>query len=457
MVTFSHLQQGTSAQAWRDCGIEDLEPLPLDQVFESAQRLLVLAAHPDDETLGASGLMQEALRRNITVEVLLCTDGEASHPDSSTYSAQQLARLRAGEVSQAMMQLGRDSGNGPGITVRRLGLPDGQLAEHRAELHEALLDRAQEAPCVLASTYRADAHTDHDVLGLVAAGIAQQLSLFHLEFPIWYWHWASPLEDGRWWHWNRLELDSAALDAKRKALSAHQSQTQPLSDQPGDEAMLSAEVMEHFLQSREIFRLTRSGEKDTAMTSSVFEDLYLDQPDPWNYRDSGYEERKRGILLSSLPRKHYGTVLELGCSIGIQTSALAERCTSLVAIDSSRTALEQAQRETAHFDHVRLEQRLLPGQWPELAHGTVDLVVISEIGYFLAADELEELLGLCESVLAPGGELLLCHWLHPIEGWPLDGQSVHRIAHRRRWDRLVMHEERDFLLEILRKPGQLDG
>lgn len=457
MVTFSHRQQGTSARTWRDCGIGDLEPLPLDQLFGSAQRLLVLAAHPDDETLGAAGIMQEALRRNIPVDVVLCTDGEASHPDSPTHAPAQLARLREEEVDQAMRQVHRNGGTTAEITVDRLHLPDGRLAEHREELRELLLERARRSRCVLASTYRGDAHGDHDVLGLIAAGIAHQLSLFHLEFPIWYWHWASPLEDGRWWHWNKLELDEASLDAKRTALSEHRSQTQPLSEKPGDEAMLSAEVMELFLQPQEVFRLTRPGEKDTAMSAAVFEDLYLERPDPWNYRDSGYEERKRRILLSSLTRERYGTVLELGCSIGIQTAALAERCDSLLAIDSSRTALEQAARETARFEHVRLEQLLLPGQWPQLGQGTVDLVVISEIGYFLAADELEELLGLCASALAPGGELLLCHWLHPIEGWPLDGRTVHRIAHRRPWERAVMHEERDFLLEILGKPGTTHG
>ncbi|MFJ2618443.1 PIG-L family deacetylase [Glutamicibacter sp. NPDC087344] len=455
MVTFSHLQQGTTAQTWRDCGIEALEPLPLDRVFESAHRLVVLAAHPDDETLGAGGLVHEALRRNIAVEIVLCTDGESSHPNSRTCSAEQLAEVRASEVAQAVQRLQRHRESSTGITVTRLGLPDGRLAEHRAELRVALLERARGSRCVLASTYRADAHADHEVLGLIAADVAQQLLLFHLEFPIWYWHWASPLTDGRWRHWNRLELDAAAFDAKREALSAHRSQIQPLSDQPGDEALLGPEIMEHFLQPGEIFRLSRPGEKDTAMSAAVFEDLYRDKPDPWNYRDSGYEARKRGILLSSLIREHYGTVLELGCSIGIQTSALAERCSSLRAIDSSRTALEQAQRETARFEHVQLEQRLLPGEWPQVDPGTMDLVVISEIGYFFAADELEEMLGLCASALAPGGELLLCHWLHPIEGWPLNGQAVHRIAHRRRWDRLVIHQERDFLLEILRKPGAL--
>lgn len=87
----------------------------------------------------------------------------------------------------------------------------------------------------------------------------------------------------------------------------------------------------------------------------------------------------------------------------------------------------------------------------------MDLVVLSEIGYFLAADELAEVLQHCATVLEPGGELVLCHWLHPIEGWPLDGKAVHRMAGEWNWEAAVVHQEQDFLLEILRKPAGRHG
>ncbi|WP_313810408.1 bifunctional PIG-L family deacetylase/class I SAM-dependent methyltransferase [Glutamicibacter sp.] len=456
MVNFSHLDAGTTAAAWDRQGLQNLELLPLQEIFGDARRLIVVAAHPDDETLGTAGLIQQAQRSGMEVELILCSNGEASHPHSPTLCPKQLSERRVAELVQAIAAIDLDA-SGKGICLRSLGLPDGKLAEHRGKLDAILRAEAAGGDCLIASTYRGDGHSDHETVGESAAQAAQESGIVHLEFPLWYWHWAAPEEQEQWRHWYQLPLDESMLQRKSAALSEHTSQTQPLSNEPGDEALLSPEFLAHFARPQEFFRLTRPGHRDAATAEIVFEQLYQARPDPWNYRSSAYEQRKRRILLASLPRERYSSALELGCSIGIQTAALGRRCDALLGIDSSQSALEHAHRETSGMQRVELLQANLPAQWPDLDPDSVDLVVLSEIGYFLAADELAELLYHSSQTLRAGGDLLLCHWLHPIEGWPLDGRDVHRIAHRLNWPRVVLHEEPDFLLEVLRKPGVGDG
>ncbi|HKJ12245.1 MAG TPA: hypothetical protein VJ976_07620, partial [Ornithinimicrobium sp.] len=60
--------------------------------------------------------------------------------------------------------------------------------------------------------------------------------------------------------------------------------------------------------------------------------------------------------------------------------------------------------------------------------GPFDLVVLSEVGYFLTPTELLVTLAKARSALAADGELVLCHWQHPTIGVPLDGPLVHEQA-----------------------------
>jgi hypothetical protein len=82
--------------------------------------------------------------------------------------------------------------------------------------------------------------------------------------------------------------------------------------------------------------------------------------------------------------------------------------------------------------------------------------VVSEVGYYLAADELSVLWDRIEASLEPGGTLLLCHWRHPVDGWELDGDTVHALARKRPgWKPAGLHRERDFVLETLVAPASI--
>src|ERR1035438_5848155 len=72
---------------------------------------------------------------------------------------------------------------------------------------------------------------------------------------------------------------------------------------------------------------------------------------------------------------------------------------------------------------VRVEQRDIAGQWPA---GRFDLIVFSEILYYLGDHDLEQLLDRAAAALQPDGTLLAVHWRHPVADYPRSGDDVHR-------------------------------
>ncbi|SMH45759.1 Nodulation protein S (NodS) [Rathayibacter oskolensis] len=184
---------------------------------------------------------------------------------------------------------------------------------------------------------------------------------------------------------------------------------------------------------------------------SYFDELYERHEDPWGYTSRWYEERKRALTLASLAEARYESVLEIGASIGVLAEALAGRAGRLLAIDVSAAAVERAARRLAPLTHVRVEHRDITRGVPE---GPFDLVVLSEVGYYLGADALDAaLLGILQR-LSPGGELVTVHWRHPIDGVALDGDAVQRAVGRLGLTRLVRHEEEDVLLEVHSRDGR---
>jgi LmbE family N-acetylglucosaminyl deacetylase/SAM-dependent methyltransferase len=463
VVTFSHRDQGTDEKDWAASGLAALAELPLAPQELSAMRFVVLAAHPDDETLGAGGLLALLHSLGADVEVLLCTAGEGSHPGSATMTPEQLGAARIDEFAAAMDVLGLAG------RWRFLGLPDGGLTEGKLEISARLREAIKRRPgnpqqLVIVAPYRADGHTDHDAVGAAAAHVAREGGYALLEYPVWYWLWASP-EDSTWQSWARLHLSIEQQAAKTAAMEAHSSQMRPLSELAGDEALLGEGFLEHFQRAFETFAWTPPGAPvgAGAVLSSgsaphtsgdaqrIFDAVHSESPDPWDYTTRWYERRKRSLTLAALPQEKYQSGLEIGCSIGTLTAELAGRCASLLAVDASSTALELAAERLAPFPGVSTRQLTLPDEWPG---GRYDLVVVSEVGYYLAPSEFEQLLERIQSSMAPGGTLLLCHWRHPVSGWELDGDSVHVLARNRlRWRTAGLYRERDFVLETLVAPG----
>ncbi len=158
-----------------------------------------------------------------------------------------------------------------------------------------------------------------------------------------------------------------------------------------------------------------------------FEELYAGSTDPWSFESSEYERRKYARTLEALGGRRFGRALEVGASIGVFTAILAPFCDDLLAVDTSERAVTLARERLAGSEHVRVEQRTLPEEMPQ---GPFDLIVASEVLYYLTRDLVLETLRLFEGALAPGGSLLAVHWRKQTETYPLLGDEVHELLVR---------------------------
>ena len=158
-----------------------------------------------------------------------------------------------------------------------------------------------------------------------------------------------------------------------------------------------------------------------------FDALFRTNSDPWGFRTRWYERRKRALTLACLPRPRYASGYEPGCANGELAAALAERCDRLLCSDFVPEAVALARQRLACHPHAQAIEATTPQQWPP---SSFDLVVVSELGYYLDTDALSILARHIRSALRADGTVLACHWRHAIAGHPLDGDAVHRQLHR---------------------------
>jgi SAM-dependent methyltransferase len=157
-----------------------------------------------------------------------------------------------------------------------------------------------------------------------------------------------------------------------------------------------------------------------------FERKYETSSDPWGYRTSAYERSKYAATLAALPRRPLTRALEVGCSIGVFSRLLAARCERLVAIDFSAHALTLARDELAGVANVELHRASFPEQVPE---GEWDLIVCSEVLYYLDEPALLSAIGWLRARLQRGASVLAVSWRGVGREEPLLGDEVHdRLA-----------------------------
>lgn len=158
----------------------------------------------------------------------------------------------------------------------------------------------------------------------------------------------------------------------------------------------------------------------TVYDHDYFEKLYAHHSDPWDYETSAYEHAKYAATLASLPRSHYRHGLELGCSIGVLTEKLADRVSTLTAVDTSSTALDRARKRLAGRSQVRWIRAHLPaGEW----QGSYDLVVLSEVLYYLDYQGLLSLARRLGACTAQGADIVAVHWTGATD-YPLTAQAA---------------------------------
>ncbi|WP_411133335.1 SAM-dependent methyltransferase [Streptomyces sp. C10] len=144
---------------------------------------------------------------------------------------------------------------------------------------------------------------------------------------------------------------------------------------------------------------------------AYFEAMYAGAVDPWDLAGRWYEQRKYALTLASLPRRRYRAAFEPGCSVGVLTARLAERCDRLLATDRMPSAVVSAAERTHALSQVEVRTLTIPDEWPD---GTFDLIVLSELLYYFEDVALHEILTRTLDSLEPGGTLVAVHWNHPV-------------------------------------------
>jgi SAM-dependent methyltransferase len=166
-----------------------------------------------------------------------------------------------------------------------------------------------------------------------------------------------------------------------------------------------------------------------------FERHYAASADPWGYRTSAYERDKYEATLAALPSRPFDRALEVGCSIGVFTRLLAERCRQLVAIDFSSRAIALAREQLHDLLDVELAQASFPEQAPA---GEWDLIVCSEVLYYLDAQTFAEAVKWLRARLERGACVLAVSWRGEGVEEPLSGDEAHDALARElsRWHAL---------------------
>jgi LmbE family N-acetylglucosaminyl deacetylase len=230
---FDPLESGPPEPEWRRLLCDSPVWMP------GAGALLIVAPHPDDEVLGAGGLMHTWASGRSEVRVLSVTDGEAAYPDWDGLGA-----VRRGELDEALGVLSPAP-----VSVTHLGLPDGRIKHYASRLRRELVSLC-DADTTLIAPYELDGHPDHEAVGRVCVELAHAWGMPLARYPIWSWHRRAPraLRDVRW---GRFPLSQSARRAKALAVSCFRSQVNPRGRNP----ILPRGVLRHFDRRFEAFIL----------------------------------------------------------------------------------------------------------------------------------------------------------------------------------------------------------
>jgi len=153
----------------------------------AGRSLLVMAPHPDDESLGCGGLIAWAVQQGIAVSIVFLTQGERSHEGSRDFPPEALARLRGDEAVTAAARLGVRSER-----LHFLHLPDGGLGQMDDDaleaIHFSLLALvADGVPPLICVTSRTEPHCDHQAAWVIAQRLARTCGARVLGFHVWTW------------------------------------------------------------------------------------------------------------------------------------------------------------------------------------------------------------------------------------------------------------------------------
>ncbi len=182
------------------------------------QRTIVVAPHPDDEVLGAAGIISIQSAADLRIDVVAVTNGEAAYPEVDPIA---LAELRRREQGAALDALAR-----PVPSVQRLGLGDGRVQDHEGDLYE-LLRRIVLPDDLLVAPWSNDHHCDHKAVGRAARRAADEIGCSLAASLFWAWQHTDPTDEAEGTI-RRLDLDADVISRRATALACHRTQVSDL-------------------------------------------------------------------------------------------------------------------------------------------------------------------------------------------------------------------------------------
>ncbi len=225
-------------------------PINISNIYS----VVVLAPHPDDESLGCGGLIAMLADEHKKVFVIFITDGSFSHPNSKKYPVDKLAALRKAEAVAALKELSVDESNIFFMNKKDRALPNFDeigFNKNSQELKQ-VIDNCK--PDLVLVPYEKDPHPDHRTTWQMLMNVRTSNTQFSiLEYLIWLYNLGEekdlPEQQAEW-----LFADiSHYIKQKQKAIYKHVSQTTRLIDDDADGFMLTPDVLQHFNVTKEYF------------------------------------------------------------------------------------------------------------------------------------------------------------------------------------------------------------
>lgn len=367
----THRGPGTSESTWLlDPRWDHVPRLAIDLVMNRCQRVVVIGMHRDDATLSLGATIADLADKGLGITVVSATHGG-------------------------------------------LHLSEDELRERLAGLVDART--------LLLAPVEGDGHANHAVVARVTESAARETGALLLNYPLRLWDWASPSD----LDWQRLRMFTPSLGGLRAKADAIDCFTGQLGQAAFDRA---CRVVETVLvpQTQDLVERVEVAvvaPRSHAEIAGGFDMMYESgDTDPWHLDDSVYERRRLALVLACLGRTRYNRVLEIGCATGQLCALLNDRADEVVGLDASERALDVARGRT---DAVRWVIGAAPRDIPD---ADFDLIVLSEIAYFLDGADLLATLRAARRRLRPHGEIVMANWLRPTVNIPLDGPTVHRQA-----------------------------
>lgn len=211
---------GTPVPLWLAAFEE--RPLPALDLTE-CRRLIVVAPHPDDETLGLGAMATQLTAMGVDVQVISVSDGGAARPGVTASERLRMETIRRYELGRAASLLKVPS-------PISLGFPDGELPDREDTLADTLTEILKgDGPATwCAATWRGDGHPDHEAVGRAASAACARTGATLLEYPVLMWHWAhlgDPVVP--WARAYSVPSPNWAMGRKRRAAQCYRSQLEP--------------------------------------------------------------------------------------------------------------------------------------------------------------------------------------------------------------------------------------